>query len=272
LSNYIAMNGVYNLLFRNKSAIILILILFSILLTGCAGNRVVARKEKARAMEEMGISLVSQGKLRAGLEQLLKAAEMEPENPDLHHGIALVYRDLGEYQLSLEHFNKALALRPRFSEAQNNLGTLYLLMKKWDLAIECFQKAVENILYQTPEFAYNNMGFAYYNKGEYEKAINYYHMALKSSPAYAGCHANLGLAYEAIKRWEEAIEAYSKAILFLPKNPTPHFRLGKLYYELNRRDEAEERLKQFLSLSPEGPDAKEAKELLRKIELKQNPR
>ncbi|MBW1887745.1 MAG: tetratricopeptide repeat protein, partial [Deltaproteobacteria bacterium] len=68
--------------------------------------------------------------------------------------------------------------------------------------------------------------------------------------------------------WEEAIEAYRKSIRYVPENPTPHFRLGKLYYELNRRDEAEETLKQFLSLAPEGLDAKEAKELLRKIKSK----
>ena len=257
---------------RTMITIISVLIMFSILFTGCAENKVVAGKEKARAMENMGITLARQGKLRAGLEQLLKAAELDPENPDLHHGIALVYRDLGEYQLSLQHFKKALALKPQFSEAQNNLGTLYLLMRKWDLAIECFQTAVKNIIYKTPEIAYNNMGYAYYNKGEYEKAINHYNMALRSSPSYAGCHANLGLAYEAIKRWEEAIEAYRKSIRYVPENPTPHFRLGKLYYELNRRDEAKETLKQFLSLAPEGPDAKEAKELLRKIESKQKPR
>ena len=258
----------YNLLSRAMITIISILIIFSILITGCAENRVVANKEKARAMENMGITFVRQGKLRAGLEQLLKAAEMDPENPDLHHGIALVYRDLGEYQLSLQHFKKALALKPQFSEAQNNLGTLYLLMRKWDLAIGCFQNAVKDILYKTPEIAYNNMGYAYYNKGEYEKAVNHYHMALKSFPSYASCYVNLGLAYEAIKRWEEAIEAYRKSIRYVPENPTPHFRLGKLYYELNQKDEAEKTLKQFLSLAPEGPNTKEAKELLRKIESK----
>lgn len=258
----------YNLLSRTMITIISVLITLSILFAGCAENRVVAGKEKARAMEDMGITLVRQGKMRAGLEQLLKAAEMDSENPDLHHGIALVYRDLGEYQLSLQHFKKALALKPQFSVAQNNLGTLYLLMRKWDLAIGCFQKSVKDILYKTPEFAYNNMGFAYYNKGDYKEAINHYHMALKSSPSFASCYANLGLAYEAVKRWEEAIEAYRKSIRYVPENPTPHFRLGKLYYELNRKDEAEETLKQFLSLSPEGPDTKEAKELLRKIKSK----
>lgn len=252
-------------MFRNKISIIPIFILLSILFTCCAGNREATRKEKARAMHEMGVSLVGQGKVKAGLEKMLTAVKMDPDNPDLHHTIAILFRDLGEYQLSLKHFKRTLALKPQFSEAQNNLGTLYLLMEEWDLAIECFQKAAKDILYKTPEFAYNNMGWAYYRKGEYEKAINYYHTALKSSPAYAGCFANLGLAYEAIKKREEAIKAYRKSIRFAPKNPVPYFRLGRLYYELNRKDEAEVTLKQFLNLSPEGPNTKEAKELLGKV-------
>jgi type IV pilus assembly protein PilF len=260
--------GRYNLLLRKMKTIISVLITFSILLAGCAENKVVVNKEKARALEDMGISLVRQGKLRAGLEQLLKAVKMDPENPDLHHGIALVYRDLGEYQLSLQHFKKALELKPQFSEAQNNLGTLYLLVKKWDLAIACFQNAVKDILYKTPQFAYNNMGYAYYNKGEYEKAIQYYNMALQSSPSFASCYTNLAIACEAIKRWEEAIEAYKKSIQYAPENPVPHFRLGRLYYELNRRDEAKKTLTTFLSLSPEGPEADEAKALLEKIKSK----
>ena len=95
------------------------------------------------------------------LEKLLEASKLDPENANIHNELGLAYRDLREYQLSLDHFKKALALRAEFAQAQNNLGTLYLLLKKWDLAIDCFQRAVSNILYRTPHFSYNNIGFAY---------------------------------------------------------------------------------------------------------------
>ena len=105
-----------------------------------------------------------QGNFREGLANLRKAVELDPKNAEIQHELALVYRNLGEYQLSLRHFKKALVLKPELSEAWNNLGTLYLLNEKWDEAIAGFQKASEDILYKTPYFAYHNIlleeGFA----------------------------------------------------------------------------------------------------------------
>lgn len=247
-----------------------IFIFVSLVLAGCAGSSVTTAdtKTNARALEDMGISQVRQGNLRAGLENLLKAVKLDPQNPDLNHELAIVYRDLEKYDLSLQHFKKALNLRPKFPEAQNNLGTLYLLMKQWDLAIESFQTAINNILYQTPEIAYNNMGLAYYNKGLYEKAIECYQKALNTSPGYSACHANLGLVYEKLNRYEDAINAYNKAIKYGPETPGPYLRLGRLYYSQGRMSDASGPLKQFLSMVKEGPDREEAQKLLGTIDSK----
>lgn len=219
-----------------------------------------------QALESLGISLIRHGELRAGLEKLLEAAKLDPENANIHNELGLTYRDLGAYQKSMVHFKKALAIRSKFSEAQNNLGTLYLLEKKWDLAIDCFQRAVSDILYRTPHFAYNNMGLAYYNKGKYQKAIENYQKALKFFPSYSLCYENLALTYEAINRWESAIEAYKKSIDYAPDYPTPHFNLARLYLRLDRNDEAARELKLTMEIDPKGPYGNEAKRLLEGIE------
>jgi len=261
-------DGVYNILSIRTITITGIFILFPILLLGCAGSGVKTTdaQSSARALENMGIALVRQGNLRAGLENLLKAVEMDPQNPDLNHELAIVYRDLQEYDLSLSYFKRTLSLRPKFPEAQNNLGTLYLLMKQWDPAIESFQAAINNILYQTPELAYNNMGLAYYNKGLYEKAIECYQKALDTSPSYAACHANLGIVYEKLNRHEDAIDAYNKAIKYSPTTSGPYLSLGRVYYRLGRMSDASTMLKQYLSIAKEGPDKEEAQKLLGIIE------
>ena len=258
----------YNILSIRTITIIGIFILSPILLLGCAGSSVTTTdaKSNARALEDMGISLVRQGNLRGGLEQLLKAVKLDPKNPDLNHELAIVYRDLKEYDLSLSYFKRTLSLRPKFPEAQNNLGTLYLLMKQWDLAIKSFQAAINNILYQTPEIAYNNMGLAYYNKGLYEKAIESYQKALDTSPSYSACHANLGIVYETLKRDEDAIDAYNKAIKYGAQNPSPYLRLGRLYYRLGKMSDASTMLKKFLSIAEEDSDKEEAQKLLETIE------
>jgi len=209
-----AKGGVF--LLRRTLAIPVCILLFSLCL-GCATDKV-ATKQRARALEDLGISYVRQGKLRDGLEKLLEASKLDPENAAIHHKVALVYRDLGEYELSLEHFKKALALRPRYPEAQNNLGTLYMLMRKWDLAIESFQKAVADILYKTPHYAYHNMGLAYFNQGNYEKARAHLNGALdlvfslKDHELSSRTHTALGNLELELGHVSEAHELSLKAI------------------------------------------------------------
>jgi len=237
----------------------------SVLLIGCAENKTLLIK-KSQALEDLGNSLIQQGDLRGGLEKLLEANKLEPENANIHNELGLAYRDLEAYQKSLIHFKKALALKSKFSEAQNNLGTLYLLLKEWNLALDCFQKAVSDILYRTPHYAYNNMGLAYYNKGDYQKAIESYQKALRSFPSYSLCYENLARSYEATNQWESAIEAYKQSINYEPNYPTSHFNLARLYLKFNRNDEAGKELKLTIEIDPKGFYGNEAIRLLKSIE------
>ena len=249
---------------KNKKGI-LVLILLSILVTGCAENKALV-KRKSQALENLGNSLIQQGNLREGLERLLEASKLDPENANIHNGLGLAYRDLGVYEKSIVHFKRALVLRTEFPEAQNNLGTLYLLLREWDLALDCFQRAVSDILYKTPHFAYNNMGLAYYNKRDYQKAIENYQKALRSFPSYSLCYENLARAYEAINSFQAAIESYDKSITYAPNYPTPHLYLARLFLRLDRNEEAARELKLTMQIDPDGPYGNEAKRLLQDIQ------
>jgi type IV pilus assembly protein PilF len=249
-----------------KTIDITTIVLFCLAFTGCAGNQATT-KNQATAFENLGMAFVREGNLRTGLAKLLEAVKLDPENPYLHHEVAMVYRNLGEYKLALPHFNKALALKPRFPEAQNNLGTLYLLLRDWDHAIDCFQKAVNDVLYKTPHIGYNNLGLAYYNKGEYQKAIDRYRHAIKLFSSYSRCYRNMGIAYEAVNKWDLAIDAYEKAIFFTPEYAAAHLSLGTLYLKLHQNKKAGEALRQTIKTDKKaGPYAEEAKRLLKTIE------
>jgi tetratricopeptide (TPR) repeat protein len=249
---------------KNKKGI-LVLILLSTLLIGCAENKILIKK-KSQALEDLGKSRILQGHLREGLEKLLEASRLDPENANIHNELGLVYRNLGVYEKSIVHFKRALALRAEFPEAQNNLGTVYGLLKEWDLAIDRFQMAASDILYKTPHIAYDNMGLAYYNKGNYQKAIENYQKALRFFPSYSRCYENLARAYEAINSFQAAIESYNKSITYSPDYPTPHFSLARLYIRLNRKGEAAKELMLTMEIDPDGPYGNEAKRLLEGME------
>jgi tetratricopeptide (TPR) repeat protein len=233
---------------------------------GCAGNKDLLKK-KARAKADLGLVYIQNGKLKDGVKELIEAEKIDPENADIQHELAQAYKDLGVYREALVHFKKALMLRQEFPDAQNNMGTLYLLTEQWDLAIGCFNKVISNITYSTPHFAYNNLGLAYYNKGEYQKAIDSYQKALKISPSYSICYCNLGLVYEIIGRWEKAIDAYKKALSYFPRYAAAHLSLGKCFLRLGQNSEAAKELKRTIEIDPEGPFGNEAKELILRHKL-----
>jgi type IV pilus assembly protein PilF len=240
------------------------LLCLSILCVNCAGNNELIKK-KAKAKENMGLSYIQQGNVKAGIGYLIEAAELDAEDANIQHELALAYKDLDVYGEALIHFKRALALKPDFPEAWNNLGTLYLLHEEWDLGIGCFEKAVGSLTYRTPYFAYNNLGLAYYNKKEYNRAIECFHKAINLSPSYAISYANLGLTYEAMRRLEDAINAYEKAISLDPDSSMAHFGLGKIYLNLNRKAEATLEFQKTTEIDPGGTFAKEAGKLLSNI-------
>ena len=218
-------------------------------------------------MQQLGMAHAAEGNLRKGFAQLLEAVKLEPDNAELNHQTAVVLRNLGEYQLSLKYFERALALQPKYPEARNNLGTLYLVMGKWDKAIACFKEAVSDIIYNSPQFAYNNMGYAYFKKGEYDKAIENYKRALRSSPSYTLCYTNLAQAYNAKGEFNEAVDYYKKGIVYFPKDASAHLGLAKALLGLGKKKEAKEELNLTIWADPAGPQAKEARERLKKLNI-----
>jgi len=231
---------------------------------GCATDRVDTRK-RAKALQDMGNAMAMQGDLRGGLGKLLEAVKLDPDNVDLNHQIALVLRNLGQYELSLKYFQRTLALNPKFSEARNNLGTLYLLMERWDPAIACFKEAVSDILYKTPQYAYNNMGYAYYRKGDYDRAIEYYTQALSASRCYIVAYSNLARAYEAKGDLDQAVAAYHQAVFCAPKDAATHLGLAKILLKQGKKKEAKEELDLTIWADPTGQEANEARNLLKNL-------
>ena len=252
---------------RKGILFILPILILLFLSAGCAGS-MKERKEKTTAMQDMGRSLVLQGNPREGLAYLIKAAELDPDNPDIEHDLARAYGDLQEYDLALRHYKKAISLKSNFSEAVNNMGTVYSRMKEWDKALECFQQAASDIMYKTPHFAYHNIGLVYFYKGEYEKAIESYQKALKLEPSYATVYYDLAAAYISLERNQEAVDVYKKAASLDSQSRKAELSLAKLYLRMGRRQEASDLLKSIIELDPRSQAAKDAGQMLESLNKK----
>ena len=61
-----------------------------------------------------------------------------------------------------------------------------------------------------------HLGIAEYEKGNYQKAIQYYNKGLEAKPDDPCLFNNRGLAYYGLRKYDEAISDYSKAIELRP--------------------------------------------------------
>jgi tetratricopeptide (TPR) repeat protein len=72
-------------------------------------------------------------------------------------------------------------------------------------------------------------GFAYYQKGELDKAIEEYNKAIELYPEYAQVYISLGQLYEDRKQYKEAEEAYKNALRIKPDHIMANVNLGNCY-------------------------------------------
>ena len=59
--------------------------------------------------------------------------------------------------------------------------------------------------------AYNNMGNAYKEIGDFDRAIECYNSAISLKPDYASAHYNLGIVYQKKDDYRTALESYKMA-------------------------------------------------------------
>lgn len=234
-------------------------------LMGCATTDNSLKMRQFEAQRNLGEAYLRQGDTTNALRQLLKAQAMNPNDPHLQYSLGTIYATKGRLEEAARHFRKAISLKPDFAPARNNLGSVYLLQKKWDAAISCLKPLTKNLLYATPQYPLYNLGWAYYNKGNYELAERYYQKALDVEPNYARALWGLGLIHLSTGKMDEARREFEEAVKKAPTFAQAYLDLGNLYQEEGQTQKAVSAYKKVLSITDTGPLAQSAQEALSAI-------
>ncbi len=245
----------------------IILLLFAIwTLVACATSGVSPEdKKKAVAARNLGEAYLGDGNVNGALSEFLKSEKLDPQDPILYNDLGLVYMAKEKIDLATAQFEKAVELNPDYSVAKNNLGSAYLIREEWDKAIPVLESVVGDLLYATPHFPLTNLGWAYYNKGDYQKAREYLNKALDLQPDFFLAQLNLGRTDLATGHLHSALALFEKAAKTQPKNPILLLELGKTYRLLGDYNNAILALKGAITYTEDGELAVEANEELKKI-------
>jgi type IV pilus biogenesis/stability protein PilW len=198
---------------------------------GCAGPQktVDPKIKQADATRNLGEAYMSKGDFTKALREFIKAERLNPDDPYLQNDLGLAYLAKKKPNKAIYHFERAIKLKQDYTPALNNLGQAYLTKKEWDRAIKIFEEVLEDVLYVTPHYPMVNLGWAYYNKGEYRVAEKYYLESLENQPDFTHALYGLGRCYLKQGRLTEAKSVLERAASLSPQTAEIFFELANAY-------------------------------------------
>jgi tetratricopeptide (TPR) repeat protein len=239
------------------------LLLTLVLVTGCISPKALG---EADGHYRMGVIYLNEANSPGAISELRQSVKKNKWEKRAWHMLGLAYFAREMHTEAEEAFIEALDLDSEFAQAQTNLGALYLEMERWDEAIAVLEKAVANPEYREPLRTIHNLGWAWFNKGDFEKSREHYHKILRDYPGFCPAHRNLGQVEEAEGKLNKALGRYRKAVTCDPGDLKGLFALGVLEMRLDFVTDACGHLMTVAEMHPFGTMKDEAQEYLLRLE------
>ena len=80
--------------------------------------------------------------LEQAKESYEKSLSINPNNAEGYNNLALINREIGEYDTAIDYLKKSLRLSPNYVEAYSNLGLVYKNIGDYRSAILNYKKAI----------------------------------------------------------------------------------------------------------------------------------
>lgn len=204
-------------------------------------------KTEANARMEMGVNYLRQNNSPAAMKELTKASQLDPGNPEIVMVLGLAYQSRGDYGHAEKYLRRAVDMKPDYPEAHNNLGYLLSLQGRGKEAIREYEAAVANVLYQTPEVGYTNMGEEYRRLNDPGKAEQMYRRAISFNPGYAAAYRGLASVQSGRTLWADAAKTLGQCTTSAPQFWPCWMDLGSVQLRLGKKREALASFRQVLS-------------------------
>lgn len=215
----------------------------------------------AQVNTRLGIAYMRRGDHEVALEKLTRAVRQDPEYVDAHTGLAVLYEEINKPDKARDHYEKAADLAPDNGNVHNNLGQLLCKQGEYEAAEEHFLKAVDDPFYDTPAVAYTNAGVCAQRVPDPDRAEEFYRAALEERENYPEALYRLSKLKHENGQWMSArafLQRYMDAAPAAPRVLLLGVRIErKLGDEKSAAEYAAMLNKQF----PDSPEARRLAEL-----------
>jgi tetratricopeptide (TPR) repeat protein len=200
-------------------------------------------------------------------QALQKAVDLDKNNVNAFLMLSSVQVSRGSVDQAIAGYRSALQSNPRDIRIYVALGSLLETRNQWEEAESLYKKALEI----QPDYALAANNLAYLmleHGGNVNVALSLAQIGRKGMPDSPNSADTLGWAYyqqgvynAAIDLFQEAIKSQGE-IKGSPDNATYHYHLGMAYLKSNNIDMAKKQLQYTLQISPNYSQAGEIKKIL----------
>lgn len=208
--------------------------------------------EKSAAGFVIGMILIDQGRLDAAHDVYSQVLRQNPNFPQAHLRLSLIYENSDNPQQALGEAKAAVAELPTSPVAHLNVGASLSKLGQYKAAKSEFLEAIR----LKPDFAlaYRDLGNVLENSNDAEGAIAQYRKAIELDPSNLRARYDLGsLLVE--RDPAAAIVEFHKILELAPDWPICHECLANALYRVGRRKESEDEYRVAISLDPTSPSA-----------------
>ena len=195
----------------------------------------------------------SAGRAQDALEPLLRARQLEPEDPVGHYNLGVVLAETARLAEAERSFRESIRLRPDFAEAHFHLGSVLASLRRWREAEICYGETVG--LAPTNADAHSNRGYSLFNLGRLDDAVRSYREAIRCNPDAAEAHYNLAIALKTLGSTVEAEQSFREALRCRPDFAEAFYNLGHLLHNQGRATEAEKCYREAIRCNPGDAEA-----------------
>jgi tetratricopeptide (TPR) repeat protein len=142
-----------------------------------------------------------------------------------------MYAKKKETTKAIEYYQKTIESDPEHDMAIGELAAIYEDLSDYDAAIAVYNHLDTEFFTDMKEYMYRNKGLCYYEKKEYEKALECFQaaLAINSDDELEMITDNIGGCYFSLENYPEAFNWFRKSLEQNPQNATAHYGMGLCY-------------------------------------------
>ncbi|MCI5049874.1 MAG: sulfotransferase [Rickettsiales bacterium] len=212
----------------------------------------------------MALNLIQKGDLaqaEAACRQVLA------KHPDNHDALQLLGVIAGRYEKWVDSANlmqRSLEVKPDQPNVWFNLARAYFNIGEFDRAINANSQAAI-MQPDNPEPLYNRAN-AHTSKMQFEEAIADFKRALELDPTHLDAKRNLALTYKEIERYDECIALLTELTKERPNDADIFRTLALCHRDISNMDECRHYIDEAIRIQPNFSDAHYGKSVIHKYE------